>query len=350
MSLAKIFTSILFYLGLLTPFNWLANRVQVWTTAEGLLSFPIIRRRRNGNVQILTYHRVNDEHDPFFPAVPSVAFAKQMEYLASHFSVCSLTEAVERLRTNDIPDNVVVVTFDDGYRDNYLYAFPILKEYSVPATIFLATAAIGSGRVLWHDRVFTAFRKAATPVLRRFGQESCMYPLLTLSDKLFAQHAILQFLRSLGDEERSGWIDRLMTNLGVEDKEETLDLMLNWDEVRAMHQHGISFGSHTVTHPILSKLPVEKVKEEIRESQRTIAQQLGAVPTLFAYPNGGQKDFTLTTKQILRDTGYVCAVTTIFGANETGQDLFELRRGGPWETHLPTFAAKLNWYKCYTSR
>jgi peptidoglycan/xylan/chitin deacetylase (PgdA/CDA1 family) len=117
-----------------------------------------------------------------------------------------------------------------------------------------------------------------------------------------------------------------------------------------MHQHSISFGSHTVTHPILSNLPVDKVKEEICESQKTIARQLGVLPTLFAYPNGSQEDFTPITKQILQDAGYMCAVTTVFGTNETDQDLFELRRGGPWEAHLPTFAAKLNWYKLHRPR
>jgi peptidoglycan/xylan/chitin deacetylase (PgdA/CDA1 family) len=349
MALAKVLTSILFSLGLLAPFNWLVNRVQVRTTVRRGLSFPFIQRRRSGNVQILTYHRVNDEHDPFFPAIPSAVFATQMEYLASYFSVCSLTEAVERLRTKDVPDNVVVITFDDGYRDNCIYALPILRKFCIPATIFLATSSIGSGAILWHDRIFAAFRETKESFLRGYGKVCRSYSLQTVTEKLTAQQDVLRFLRSLDDYERASWINRLVADLKVEERKEASDLMLSWDEVREMHQHGIAFGSHTVTHPILSKLSIEIIKQEIYESQKTIVQEIGVVPTTFAYPNGRPEDFTPETKKILQNAGYICAVTTVFGANEPGQDLFELRRGGPWEEHLPTFAMKLNWYKFCTS-
>jgi peptidoglycan/xylan/chitin deacetylase (PgdA/CDA1 family) len=349
MSLVKILSSILFSLGLLTPFNWLVNRVQIGTTAGRTLAFPFVRRRCSRNVQILTYHRVNDERDPFFPAIPSAVFATQMEYLASHFSVCSLTEAVERLRTGDVPDNTVVITFDDGYRDNYIYAFPILRKFCIPATIFLATSSIGSGAILWHDRVFVAFRETREPFLRGYGKACRSYSLQTVAERLTAQQDILRFLRSLDECERAIWINRLVADLKVEERKEASHLMLSWDEVREMHQHGIAFGSHTVTHPILSTLSTERIEQEIYESQNAIAQEIGVVPTTFAYPNGSLEDFTPETKEILHDAGYICAVTTVFGANEPEQDLFELRRGGPWEEHLPTFAVKLNWYKFCTS-
>jgi peptidoglycan/xylan/chitin deacetylase (PgdA/CDA1 family) len=319
-------------------------------TNEGLLVFPFIQKRYSGNVQILTYHRVNNEFDPYFPAVPPAVFAEQMEYLASHFSVCSLTEAVTRLQARDVPDNVVVITFDDGYRDNYVHAFPILRKFSIPATIFLATSSIGSGTLLWHDRVFTAFRETREFVLREYGKDHRSYPLRSVQERLFAQQEVLRFLRSLDDHDRTKWINCLVTDLKVEEGKRRLNLMLSWDEVREMHKHGISFGSHTVTHAILSKMSIEAVKREIYESQKIIAQQLGVIPTTFAYPNGSQADFTQVTKEILQDAGYICAVTTVFGTNESGQDLFELRRGGPWEEHLPTFAAKLNWYKFCASR
>src|SRR5262249_1535022 len=112
---------------------------------------PWIRRRRSGTVTILVYHRVNDERDPFFPATPIRAFTQQREYVAGQFGVSRLEDAAEAIVQERVPAAAVVVTFDDGYMDNYVNAFPVLKRLGIPATIFLATDAIGTGRVLWHD-------------------------------------------------------------------------------------------------------------------------------------------------------------------------------------------------------
>jgi hypothetical protein len=150
--------------------NWLVNRFQGCVNAAGKMTFPFIQKRRFRNLQILAYHRVNEEEDPFFPALTTAVFEQHMEYLASHFRVLPLVEAVTRLQTGDIPDNAVVVTFDDGYRDNYQYAFPILQQLSIPATVFLSTAVIGTKTVLWHDRVFSAFRETNAPVLQGYGE------------------------------------------------------------------------------------------------------------------------------------------------------------------------------------
>ena len=103
-----------------------------------------------------------------------------MEYLVTNFNVCSLEEIVERMEYNDVQENSVVITIDDGYRDNYLHAYPILKKYSIPATIFLATNPISDRTILWHDKVFSAFRETKITYIRRFGNFDCN---LSLSPK-----------------------------------------------------------------------------------------------------------------------------------------------------------------------
>ncbi|MBI3756936.1 MAG: polysaccharide deacetylase family protein [Deltaproteobacteria bacterium] len=329
----------------LTLCNRLVNRFQGCVDTAGKMTFPFVQKRKSHNLQILTYHRVNAEGDPFFPALAPAVFERHMEYLASHFHVLPLVEAVTRLQTDDVPDNAVVVTFDDGYQDNYQYAFPILQQMAIPATIFLSTAVIGAKTVLWHDRVFSAFRETNASVLKGYESNTVVYPLRTLAEKLAAQRAVLQFLRLLDDFEREQWIQVLTSALAVNDKKEEPGLMLSWEEVQTMSRAGIDFGSHTISHPILAKLPAKKVLEEIRESRTEIEQRLGKRVQTFAYPNGGRGDFDEFTKQVVREAGYLCAVTTVFGTNAAGSDPFELRRGGPWEEHLPTFAMKLNWYK-----
>jgi peptidoglycan/xylan/chitin deacetylase (PgdA/CDA1 family) len=268
-----------------------------------------------------------------------------MEYLVNNFNVLSLQEAVKRLTGKDVPDNAVVVTFDDGYRDNFLNAFPILMSLSIPATIFLATNAIGSSVMLWHDRVFSAFRNTRCDRLYGFGNISGKLLWHTMSEKLFAQEEVLKFLRSCNSIERSYWIDRLIQVLEVAGCDHAPGLMLSWDQVVAMQKGGISFGSHTASHPILSKLSREEACMEILVSKRVIEEKLGIPVRALAYPNGKTHDFSDLTKRLVRESGYECAVTTIFGTNGVEQDLFELRRATPWDEDIHAFALRLNYFK-----
>jgi peptidoglycan/xylan/chitin deacetylase (PgdA/CDA1 family) len=341
----KAIAHLLFKSGALNVLNRIANQLRCNYDGAGKLAFPFVRRRSFGNVQILVYHRVNDDRDPFFPGTPVKVFRQQMEYLAANYNVTSLEDAVDGMVRKDVPDNVVVITFDDGYRDNYINAFPILKDLSLPATIFLATDSIGSGRALWHDRVFSAFRRTSVAFLEGFGTSSSKYRLATIDEKLFAQQEVLNFLRSRDDGEREFWIDFLIDKLEVTDCCEAPGLMLSWEEANIMHNSGVSFGSHTVTHPILSKLPYQRAREEIERSKDMIEARLHVPVKTFAYPNGRTHDFNECTKRLLKQAGYICALTTNFGANEIDQDLFELRRATPWDHDICTFGARLNYYK-----
>jgi len=323
----------------------LANTVQLKTSEQGSGAFPFVKRRRSPGIQILGYHRVTDDPGPYLPATPRRVFGGQMEYVSSRYRVLSLDTAVDSLRRNDVPDNALVITFDDGYRDNYLYAFPILRRLSLPATIFLATGSTCSRRLLWHDLVFAAFSRTEASDLNDFAGTLPRYSLNTRNERLAAQTEVLRFLRALDDDSRSRWIDALMNELGVVDGHEAPNVMLTWADVQVMHQAGVSFGSHTVTHAILSRVPGSKARVEVNASKAAIEAQLGARVTAFAYPGGKRPDFDESVKRIVKDAGYDCALTAIPGSNDAGQDLFELRRGTPWETDVPGFAARMQWSK-----
>lgn len=338
---------VIYYSGALAFSKNFINRFQLARRGDKLRPWPALLRVKVRSVQILIYHRVNDEADIFFPGMPLRFFFEQMDYLVHACNVLSLDDAVTRLLHKDVPENAVAVTFDDGYRDNYLNAFPILRRLSVPATVFLATDAINGSTSLWHDRVFIAFRETKHTKLRGYfpGAGAAVYSLETDLDKLAAQSRVLAFLRTLGDHDRDAWIGRLVEQLGVNENRQRPRLMLSWSEVREMQAQGIRFGSHTMSHPVLSMLTPEGMRREISDSKRVIEEQLGINVSAFAYPNGTQSDFTEVTKDIVRECGYCCAVTTIFGTNGEDQDVYALHRGGPWERHLPTFAVKLGWYK-----
>lgn len=350
----EVLVATIFYSGALEIFNRLVNRFKPSKSSDGTLRFPFIKKRQSGNLQILAYHRVNDEADPFFPGTPTNVFAGQMEFLSRNFNVCLLDDAIEMLQTGELPDNSIVVTLDDGYMDNFTNAFPILKNFSIPASIFLAVGAItnvgatNSREPLWHDRVFRAFRETKLYYLDNYAKPSKTYLLTNQAEKLLAQQRVLKFLWSLNETDRAFWIDRLLDQLEVVKACEAEDLMLTWDRIRVMHENGISFGSHTVTHPILSRVSTERLKQEIYASKRAIEQHLGTSVKSFAYPVGRKEDFDDTVKDLVKDAGYSCALTTIFGTNEKGQDRFELRRHIPWETNVAHFAIRLNYYKAFS--
>src|SRR5215813_5180021 len=114
--------------------------------------------RLSSRFQILIYHKVSPDRHPYYEPVDPDAFEQQMRFLSRCYKVMDLLELVERSRKCAVPAGAVAITFDDGYRDNYEYAFPILKKYGLTATIFVATGVTGSSNLLWHDRVFDAFR------------------------------------------------------------------------------------------------------------------------------------------------------------------------------------------------
>ena len=166
----------------------------------------------------IDYHRVNDDRDPFFSGISIAAFKCEMEYLASIWLRFAPRRCGLQAGNGDVPDNAFVVTFDDGYKDNFSNAFPILKQLSIPASIFLATDVVGSEKALWHDRVFSAFRETRVSWLNGIVNDPRRYSLTSLEDKLSAQQEVLKLLWSLDHDERFFWIDRLTVELEVCDR------------------------------------------------------------------------------------------------------------------------------------
>lgn len=307
------------------------------------LSRAVSALRRPAAFQILTYHRVNDERDPFFESVPTSVFEKHMGYIAQVYRVLTVEELVVRSQRGRLPSNAVAITFDDGYRDNLTHAAPILQRLGLPATIFLATGLIGTAKVAWPDRLAFAFKTTKAELLvAPWGQP---LPLGNQFDRLRALAQTLAYLKRLPDDELRAIVDRMLGTLRVNDQRCFKDLMLNWDDVNALAGLGFSIGAHTVNHPILSRISPARARTEIEVSRTMIEMAWGRSPQAFAYPNGGAEDYTSTVTRLVRDAGFRCGVTTRFGLNTASTPPFELRRGGPWEHDLPLFALKLAGYR-----
>jgi peptidoglycan/xylan/chitin deacetylase (PgdA/CDA1 family) len=324
-----------------------------YTGALNLIRFVEMRRAtgdegktRSYPFAVLLYHRVNPDNDPFFPAISVKAFDTQMRYLAANYRVLALADIIKEIREGvGVAPGTIAVTFDDGYRDNYVYAHPILRKYDLPATLFAATGYIGTDKLMWNDKIAMAVKLT--------NQKSIALPGVAQStaleskpEKLRAVQQIVEALKALPEPEKTGWVDQILRRLF--DKSMKVEpLMLSWAELRRLAHEGWEVGSHTTNHVILTRVPLSEAKEEINSSGSILQRELDRPVRLFAYPNGKADDYDTAIKKFLSDTGYIGAVTTDDRLNAQDADLFAIGRKSPWEESVPGFALKLQWsYWC----
>jgi len=340
--MTRFFARVLRATGLDRLLSRAGDRWRLRRGANGEPAFPYVARRRDPSFQVFTYHRVNDGNARFFPGVPVERFRRQMEVLSRHATVLSLGELVTRAREGSLEPRCAAVTFDDGYRDNYERAFPILREFGLPATVFLATGAIETGSLLWHDRVFDAFERAGDRALTVSGMPLAMAPVAARRASLAE---LLALLRSVGRDEREALIRDVELQIGGGAPPDAGERMLTWNQIAEMAGAGISFGAHTVSHPILTRLSDSEAAAEIRTSRETIERRLQRKVDLFAYPNGTAADFNDSLERELKTQGFRAAVTTLWGANDARTNPFALRRMGFWDVDSDVAPLRLAWYR-----
>ena len=306
---------------------------------------------------IVTYHAVVRSPLPIYDwcFLDENSFRNQMLYLKKHFNVLPLTSAVEALKLGNINRPTAVITFDDGYQNNYSIAFPILRELGASRDDFSHYGWIDTGDTLRYLRLNLALANTPRTILPWNGRT------LDLRDMGLREQAnvlIRQEIRSLPEAERSPRLRNVIIQLG-DDPERPMDLdspfrMLSSNAVKDMAESGvIEFGAHTHSHPVLSRLSKEECRQEIESSVENVEKLTGRPCTVFAYPFGGRQDYTQQTVDVLRACGIRAAVTTVPGFNDKNSSPLELRRysAGPNEDmsvfqlkvhHLRTWGSKVN--------
>lgn len=297
-------------------------------------------RAHRGKVLILAYHRVLADGDPKEAVQPGMyvnrsVFEKQMVFLKTNYEVISFDALLQlwENRTFDRSRKYCVVTFDDGWLDNYRHAFPVLKKYRLPATIFLPTAYIGTNRWFWPDSL--AYFLGRDPLSRLDGgARKRLFNLLRdfsgaippADDHLFSVEALDRLIESLkgrSPEDLEKLIQEISSALDRPLPAERL--FLNWEEVREMSHHGVSFGSHSSNHLILTQLPFDRVRHELEGSQRILKEKgLNDLP-VFCYPNGNSSE---AVRRAVSEAGYRAAVGGAGLEEIRPKDLFKIRRIG----------------------
>ena len=307
-------------------------------SASGLIA-PVTRLRSlfRREIAILAYHRVLDCWDeqsyPFDPDLISATtedFHWQMGYIREHYSPVSFRQVLLHLDgAAPLPPRPIIVTFDDGFDDNYLHAFPVLQALNVPATVFVSTGYIGQPRTFWFDWLYFLCNQAAHAgipvridgVARRLSRD------LVVRREEIAD--ILSSTKRLPDALLRRELGELEKDLGMQSPTEVFPQShpLSWEQVRRMAAGGIEFGSHTVTHPILANLTPKQLEDELSISKAELEQQLKCPVDVIAYPVGGKFTFNSVVVQAVRKAGFKIATSYMHGINNVNSlDRFSLRR------------------------
>lgn len=263
---------------------------------------------------VLAYHRIRSPagfafFEPVISATPSV-FARQMDMVVNRFNPISLADLLAWIDGDaELPPRAVLITFDDGYRDNLEHALPILRERELPAVLFLPTEYIGGDRPFFWDSAAYSFHH--TDVLR------ADLPILGLrtwaSSSLMCREWVAAAKREPEHQKNEATKD-LARALGVAMPETAYSgEILTWDEVRTMAGQGFSFGSHTLSHPILTQLPPSQAFRELAESRQRLQDELKEPIRALAYPNGGAGDFSPSIEKLAKEAGYSAAFTLVPG-------------------------------------
>lgn len=304
----------------------------------------LVRFFHRNSLTILLYHGVapQEERPDIYnyrgKFITPEAFEFQLNYFARHYTIIELDEAYDRMRAGTLPKNPLVITFDDGYRNFYEYAFPILKRHKLPATIFLATDFVLRKKPLWVDRLEYAIG----------GGIGSRETRSTLDDRIRNE------FKQLSNETREARLTSIeaaatRTLIDFED-DRAIYAPLSVYEIREMQTYRIHVGAHTRTHPILSRETPEDAQSEIAGS---LAELSAIVPLsrVFAYPNGQADDATPACERMIEDAGCVAALTTLAGVNGAFTPPYRLHRFAMDATDAsPAFASVASGVRLYLSK
>jgi peptidoglycan/xylan/chitin deacetylase (PgdA/CDA1 family) len=287
---------------------------------------------------ILMYHSVLPD-----PAVQAdslggiihseVEFRAQMELLAREFHPLSLDDIVKRFHAGeDLPKRSVVVTFDDGYADNYEVAMPILDQFSISAVFYATVDCVENRKLPWPSRLRFAFRNT-----KLTAWSDALSKSWNLCDQPHREEAYLAACDAccqLSGPAQEEFVKRIEQALQTCLPVESGSLMMTYDQLRGLVLHGHIVGSHTMTHPNMAQLRQEEAHRELAESKRQLELRLGMRINHFSYPCPAlSPHWSEQTVEQSRALGYETAVTTNSGLTRRGDNLLRLKRVLPTKTH-----------------
>jgi peptidoglycan/xylan/chitin deacetylase (PgdA/CDA1 family) len=342
--------------------SFIKQSMSLATQSEAFEKFVSLLEHADGQssglLRVLTYHRVDEPAarpwlDPGLISATPKAFDEQMRYLSTHYTIVTVSDIIAALETRnskDLPAQAVAVTFDDGYFDFEEHAWPILKHYRIPVTLFVPTAYPDQPeRTFWWDDLYHAIQSTS-----RENNLSTPIGLLSLSKTSRNQtyKRLKMYLKTLKHAEAISTVRQLCDELGVQP---ITNCIMGWDSLRRLNREGVALGAHTRSHPLMNRVTLEEARDEAIGSTHDLERELGSTLPIFAYPSG---EFNDEVAFMLAREGFKLAFTTSRGINNIQRaDPMRMRRinvGG--KTTLPILRAQLlpwamhlNWLQPFIS-
>jgi peptidoglycan/xylan/chitin deacetylase (PgdA/CDA1 family) len=294
------------------------------------LYFLVSYLKRNKPV-ILMYHSINHHNSPnIYPdnIVGIENFEKQIEYLSQKRNIISLEELIGRIEQGfKFSPYTTAITFDDGYYDFFLNAYPILRKHHAPATVFLITGFLDSGGGKWEDRLaFLINMTHSSPLGVDVDGRELLFKTSTGRERAQSIRELQSILQGLSEDKMIKALGGIEKTIGHKQDFSPL-ITLRRSEITLMKDDPlISFGAHTHSHQDLGKTNDKTAKSEIKTSREEIEKITGKKCLLFSYPFGKRKNLNPQVKAMLKAQDFIGAVTAIPGANNTDSELFELKR------------------------
>ena len=331
----------------------------------------LIRRFEPGTrALILLYHRIDSPiTDPWRLAVSPERFGQHLAVLRDRFRPLPVADLVAALRARRPLARGVAVTFDDGYADNVLLGVPLLRQHTIPATVYVTAGYLGAPHEFWWKQLEQLLLEPGElprqlgidhPLLRWswYLDDVAVYPrehALAHRDWIVTdppptpRHAAFLSLHDTLEQVDPGAREEILADLfgaaGVSRVTRTSHRMLTTDETRALGaSDGFEVGAHTLSHPHLSAIPSTRQETEIRQAKVRLEEVVGRPVETFAYPFGRAVDFSATTVRIVRETGYSSAVAVRDLAVSRSSPGFELPRVGVVDWEAAEFERRLEWW------
>jgi len=261
-------------------------------------------------IAVFCYHSIGDGRYPI--ALPLGKFRKQMEYLKRKgFGVMTSREFIDCIKSNKIPkQKSVLITFDDGFKDNFTNAFPLLSKLRFPFIIFLTTDFIGKRAEWFNEYAYSHLHANRNTTKHNITREN----METIRSSEFVRKN-MGFLLNYSDEK----LKELIYSLN----EVASQQICQWDDVKEMSEQGVSFGSHSCKHWFLSDLSTEDLIQEVKNSKVKIEKMIGKEVKLFAYPFG---NYSKKVKKVLSQQGYEAAFSAVQAPCDNYFDRYAINR------------------------
>ena len=280
---------------------------------------------------VLLYHRVCElDRDPYGIVVHPDRFAQQCDVLRKRDDIVPLEETSGTRRQ-------IVITFDDGYADNWGEACRILGAAGLPATFFITAGRIGDRTEVWWDcleQIVLGGESAAECIDVAIGGRRLWADVRSQSARERAHLALYWRLRRLRPSAIEPILTEIAEQLGVRPDHRDTHRWMTADELRALSATpGVHVGAHTLTHPVLATLPADDQWQEIEGSRQQLERLLDKPVRLFSYPFGGHDVFDHVTMEFVRKSGYTLACTSTGGLAGAGHYPFQIPRNvvGDWD-------------------